>query len=92
MNILLLKGLVKGIDLLFTFIVFVLLLGLCFIGYVYLTNQIISQRKRIMLLINENNELKNKLNKSMSSGSSSKAANTSFTDPPEETNQDFEET
>jgi hypothetical protein len=45
-----------------------------------------------MLLINENNELKNKLNKSMSSASSSKAANTSFTDPPEETNQDFEET
>lgn len=45
-----------------------------------------------MLLINENNELKNKLNKSMSSGSSSKAANTSFTDLHEETNQNFEET
>ncbi|MDF2533058.1 MAG: hypothetical protein K0Q65_2639 [Clostridia bacterium] len=44
-----------------------------------------------MLLINENNELKNKLNKSMSSASSSKAANTSFTDPPEETNQNLEE-
>jgi hypothetical protein len=45
-----------------------------------------------MLLINENNELKNKLNKSMSSASSSKAANTSFIDLPEETTQDFEET
>jgi hypothetical protein len=44
-----------------------------------------------MLLVNENNELKSKLNKSISNATSSKTANTSFIDLPEEPKQNFEE-
>lgn len=47
----------------FTFFVFLILTGLCFIIYVYLSNKIVLLRKQIMLLANQNGELKNKLNK-----------------------------
>lgn len=47
----------------FTFILFLLLSGLCFIIYAYLTNKIVLLRKQIMLLAKQNDELKNKINK-----------------------------
>jgi Tfp pilus assembly protein PilN len=74
---------------LFTFIVFLLLIGFCFLLYVYLTNQITSQRKRILILTNENNELKRKLNKMVSEASLS---NTNTIPPPDTSlkeNEDF---
>jgi hypothetical protein len=76
---------------LFTFIVFIIILGLCFFVYQYLTNQIISQRKRIMLLVNQNNELKLKLNKLMSTAASSKANNMDFVELSEEINENSQE-
>lgn len=47
----------------FTFVFVLLLSGLCFIIYVYLSNKIVLLRKQIMLLSNQNSELRNKLNK-----------------------------
>lgn len=47
----------------FTFLIFLLLSGLSFVIYVYFSNQIVSLRKQIILLTNQNNELRNKLNK-----------------------------
>jgi hypothetical protein len=82
----------KGGNVLFTFIVFVFLIGLCFFVYQYLTSQIISQRKRIMLLVNQNNELKNKLNKCMSAATSQKANNMDFIELSEAIEENFEET
>lgn len=78
------KRLIKEIDILFIFILFVILLGFCLFLYVYLTNEILSQRKRIMLLINQNNELKKKLDKALSTAASSKADNTEPIELPEE--------
>lgn len=46
----------------FTFILFLMLSGLCFIIYVYLSNKIVLLRKQIMLLANQNDQLKNKIN------------------------------
>lgn len=47
----------------FLFILFLLLIGLCLMIYIYLTNKIVLLRKQVMLLANQNDELKNKLNK-----------------------------
>lgn len=69
----------------FIFVVFLLLILLCFFMYAYLTNQIISQRKRIMLLVNQNSELKSKLNKLMSSTNTSKPDDTPCTESQDET-------
>jgi len=48
---------------LFIFILFLLLIGLCFIIYFYLSNKIVLLRKQVILLANQNDELKNKLNR-----------------------------
>lgn len=50
---------------LLTFILFLVLSGLCFIIYYYLSSKISLLRKQIMLLRNQNEELKRKLNKLM---------------------------
>jgi Tfp pilus assembly protein PilN len=63
---------------------FLLLLVLGLLGYLYLENQIIAQRKRIMLLINENNQLKNKLNKLMADYDSYRSTDTPSLEPPDE--------
>lgn len=47
----------------FIFILFLLLIGLCFIIYIYFTNKIVLLRKQIMLLSNQNDELKNEINR-----------------------------
>lgn len=45
----------------FIFILFLLLIGLCFIIYIYFTNKIVLLRKQIMLLSNQNDELKSRI-------------------------------
>ncbi|MCM0647824.1 hypothetical protein NBE98_05470 [Clostridium swellfunianum] len=75
----------------FTFLVFILLIGLCFFVYVYLTNQIVSQRKRIMLLMNQNAELKRKLNKLIYDNSSPKTNNIPLLDLPKEESEAMED-
>jgi hypothetical protein len=54
---------IKDMQIITTFILFLMLAGLCLIIYVYLSNKIVLLRKQIMLLTNQNSDLKNKLNK-----------------------------
>jgi hypothetical protein len=79
----------KEIFSLFTFILFLLLSGFCLLLYLYLSNQIITQRKRIILLTNENNDLRNKIRELLPASSVQNIPTPSPTDNTEKRETEF---
>ena len=49
----------------FTFILFIFMSAVCFGIYIYLSNKIVLIRKQNILLSNQNNELRKKLNRAL---------------------------
>lgn len=47
----------------FTFLLFLVMSGLCFITYYYFSSKIVHLRKQLMLLRNQNEDLRRKLSK-----------------------------